>query len=180
MRKSGNNITLLLLLLFLVTMFIGCSSQNNSKGTFNIEQFQNEMKSKSYTFEMQDVEKDFLPTTRKRMKIDSEVLDIYVFSSNKKMENAAKCIDMDGSGYSNGSKAVKVDWGLPPHFYKKGSVIVQYVGGNEKMISHLKNILGAQFAGASMIKFKKTIGAQLIIIFTVHCGEITIADKKYI
>lgn len=51
---------------------------------------------------MKDVEKDFLPATRKRMIIGNEVLDIYLFSSNKSMEGEAKHIDTGGCGYNNG------------------------------------------------------------------------------
>lgn len=135
------------LLAFIATMFIGYNTQDNIKYTFGIEQFQNEMKLKNYNFELQAVGKDFLPTTRKRMIIGNEALDIYLFSSNKKMENKAKFIDSYGSGYNNGSRAMKVSWIAPPHFYKRGNIIVQYVGGNKKITSDLKSIFGEQFAG---------------------------------
>jgi hypothetical protein len=147
MKKIENRIILLALSLLMLTILIGCSSQNNLKDTFGIEQFQNEMKSKNYNFEIQDVGKDFLPTTRKRMIIGDEAIDIYLFSNDEEMENEAKHIDRDGCGYNNGSKAVSVDWISYPHFYKEGNIVVQYVGENEKIISDLKDILGEQFAG---------------------------------
>lgn len=147
MGKSGNRFILLISVLFLITTLIGCISKNNSKDTFNIEQFQNEMKARNYKFEIKDVQEDFLQTTRKRMIIDNNVIDIYLFNNNKKMENEARYIDSDGCGYDNGSKAVKVSWASFPHFYKKGSIIVQYIGEDEKIISNLKDIFGEQFAG---------------------------------
>lgn len=147
MGKIQNRIILLILSLFIFALFTGCSGKNNSKDTFGIEQFKNEMKANNYNFEIKDVEKDFFPTTRKRMIIDNEVLDIYLFSSDKKMENEAKCIDSGGGQYSDGSKTINIGWPLSPHFYKKGSIIVQYIGENEKIISDLKYILGEQFAG---------------------------------
>lgn len=147
MEKSRSYIIFLILSLFMFTTFIGCSSKSNSKDTFDIEKFQDEMKTKNYNFEMRDVGKDFLPTTRKRMIIDNEALDIYLFRNNKKMENEAKCIDSNGFVYSNGTKSIYVSWVSLPHFYKRGNIIVQYVGGNEKIISDLKDILGEQFAG---------------------------------
>ncbi|MGY0372270.1 hypothetical protein [Clostridium sp. JNZ J1-5] len=149
MGKKGNHITLLILSLFMLATFIGCADKNDPKDTFYIEQFQSEMKAKNYKFQMQDVEKSkhFLPTTRKKMIFDNEALYIYLFNSNEKMENEAKRIDSDGCGYSDGSKSMAIDWISSPHFYKKGNIIVQYVGKDEKIISDLEDILGNQFAG---------------------------------
>jgi hypothetical protein len=147
MGRSGKSIVFLIFSLFILLIFVSCSSKNNSKDTFSFEQFQSEMKAKNYNFEIQHVEEDFIPTTRERMKISKDAIDIYLFSSNRKMEKDAKRIDSDGGGYSNGSKKVYVNWGLTPHFYKKGNIIVLYVGGNEKVISDLKEIFGEQFAG---------------------------------
>lgn len=146
MSKAVNRIMSFLLSFFMITIFIGCSS-NNSKDTFSIEQFQSAMKAKNYSSKMKDVEKDFLPAARKRMIIGNEVLDIYLFNSNKSMESEAKHIDTGGCGYNNGIQKINVSWVAIPHFYKKGNIIVQYVGQNEKIISDLKEILGEQFAG---------------------------------
>jgi hypothetical protein len=146
MRKMENHILLLVLSLFMLAILMGCSS-NKLKDIFGIEQFQNEMQAKNYKFEVKDAEKDFLPTTRKRMIIGDETLDIYLFDDNIDMENEAKYIDGDGSVYSSGSKSMKVRWISSPHFYKRGNIIVQYIGTNEKIISDLKDILGEQFAG---------------------------------
>ncbi|EHI99965.1 hypothetical protein CDLVIII_3403 [Clostridium sp. DL-VIII] len=44
-------------------------------------------------------------------------------------------------------KTKSVSWISYPHFYKKGNIIVQYIGKNEQIISNLKTILGEQFAG---------------------------------
>lgn len=147
MSKPSKHIILLILLLLLLTVLITYVQKTNSKNTFSIEKFQSEMKAKNYNFEMKDVEESFLPTKRKRMIIGNEALDIYVFSSNKKMENEARCITNDGFGYRNSSKGVDVEWVSIPHFYKKGSIIVQYIGENGRIISDLKDILGEQFAG---------------------------------
>lgn len=148
MRKMKKYIILLFLSLFVIIVFIGCGSKNNVKDSFDINKFQNEMRAKNYNFQMKDVKKDFLPTIRKRMVIDKEAIDIYLFTNNKKMESEAKFIDKEGWGYDNGSKSVKVDWVSMPHFYKRGNIIVQYVGTNQNIISDLKDILGEQFAGA--------------------------------
>lgn len=147
MSKLSKHAILLVLSLLIFIMFIGCSNKQNSKNTFNIEEFANQMKAKNYKFEVKDVEKDFLPTTRKRMIIDKEAIDIYVYNSNKEVENDAKRIDVGGCEYSDGNKSVNVSWASYPHFYKKGNIIVQYIGKNEKIISDLKEIFEEQFAG---------------------------------
>ena len=55
---------------------------------------------------------------------------------------------IDGGGCSYyGKNAVDVSWVSLPHFYKKGSIIVQYDGENNYIISDLDAILDAQFAG---------------------------------
>lgn len=130
--------------IILILTLTGCGSENNSKNHYNLDKFENDMKGKEYSFEIQDVSKDFLPTTRKRMIFDDIALDIYIFSSNKKMEREASKIDSNGCNYNN---LLSVSWVSYPHFYKKGSLIVQYVGENENIISDLEDILGEQFAG---------------------------------
>ncbi|MGE5628059.1 MAG: hypothetical protein ACM3X7_08050 [Solirubrobacterales bacterium] len=146
MVKIGNRILVFITVLF-ITVLVGCSGENHTKNNFNIEQFKNAMKDKGYNFEIKDVQQDFLPTTRKRMMIDDEAIDIYLFSNDENMENEASHIDSGGCSYSNDSKSLNVSWISFPHFYKKGSLIVQYIGEDKKIISDLKDILGEQFAG---------------------------------
>ncbi|MDD3174759.1 MAG: hypothetical protein PHF63_14075 [Herbinix sp.] len=136
-----------LALLLISTVFLGCSRENNSQNTFCLEEFEAAMTDKGYNFEIKDVEQDFLPTTRNRMIIDDIAIDIYIFNSDEKMESEASNIDSSGYSYDNGSKALNVSWVSFPHFYKKGSLIVQYIGEDENIISALDDILGEQFAG---------------------------------
>ncbi len=133
-------------LISLFMTFTGCSGINNSKSDYNLEKFEDALKDKGYNFEIKDVQKNFLPTTRKRILIKDEALDIYIFKNTKKMESEASNIDSGGCSYY-GRNAVDVSWVSFPHFYKKGSLIVQYVGENENIISDLEDILGEQFAG---------------------------------
>lgn len=147
MGKLGNCIMLFIAVLYMITMLVGCRGKNNLKSTYSISQFENSMKDKGYKFEIKDVQQDFLPTERKRMMIDENAIDIYLFNNNKAMENEANYIDNDGFSYNNGYKSVHVSWVSLPHFYKKGTLIVQYIGEDKKIISDLKDILGEQFAG---------------------------------
>ncbi|MFT4146652.1 MAG: hypothetical protein QM644_19585 [Mobilitalea sp.] len=130
------------------SLLIGCKKETDPEKTYNLEQFENAMMDKGYEFEMQDAEQDFLPTTRKRMLLDNDLtLDIYLFKNNAKMEEEASRIDINGAGYSGPLNNIKVSWVSVPHFYKKGTLIVQYIGEDEAIISTLKDILGEQFAG---------------------------------
>lgn len=130
------------------------------KEIFSLEQFEWAMKDRGYKFEVIDAEQDFIPTTRKRMIFDNDVIDIYMFGSKNEMEEEAKHIDSGGCSYTNLTKSVKVSWTSFPHFYKKGSLIVQYVGENENIILDLQDILGEQFAGYSEYGFLVSLGVN--------------------
>lgn len=147
MRKLDNRIAVFIAVIFIITVAAGCRKENSTKSSYSIEQFESAMKDKGYNFEIKDVQQDFLQTTRKRMIIDKKAIDIYLFSNDKEMENEASHIDGGGCGYNNALKSVKVSWVSFPHFYKKGSIIVQYIGTDEKIMSDLNDILGEQFAG---------------------------------
>lgn len=110
------------------------------------------LKAKGYTLEVKDADEDFLSTTRKIITLGNEQIVVYIYNSNKEMEKDSLNIDIDGFGYTitepwGEQKPRNVSWISYPHFYKKGNIIVQYIGKNEKIISNLKDILGEQFAG---------------------------------
>lgn len=147
MRKIDYRSIGLIAGLLIITVFAGCSRENKSPSTFCLENFEDAMTDKGYDFEVQEAEQDFLPTTRKRMIIDDIAIDIYIFNSDEKMESEASNIDSGGCSYDNGSKSLNVSWVSFPHFYKKGSLIVQYIGEDETVLSALEDILGEQFAG---------------------------------
>lgn len=147
MEKKVYSFIGLIILLLISSMFISCSKDEELVSTYSMDEFQDAMSDKGYDFEVQDVEEDFLLTTRKRMTIDDTVIDIYLFNNDKAMEKEAAYIDSDGYGYDNGIRRLKVSWINAPHFYKKGSLIIQYVGEEKNIMSSLEDILGQQFAG---------------------------------
>ena len=148
MRNLTKKIVLLAVVLWIVFAYI--YRNDITDNTFDVEKFEVEMKAKNYEFQLMHVKKNFIPTIRKRMIIGEESIDIYLYSNNKKMENDAENIDSGGCQYTSTgifSRTVNVSWVSEPHFYKKGKIIVLYVGTNEKIISDLKDILGEEFAG---------------------------------
>lgn len=128
---------------------INNDTNEDTNDVFDIKDFENAMKEKGYQFEIIDVDKDFLPTTRKRLVNDNMAIDIYVFDSEEEMEEEAGYIDYGGTSYNNGKKALHVSWVSHPHFYKKGCLIVQYVGEDTNILKDLEDIMGKQFAGFS-------------------------------
>lgn len=138
------HIKVLMVSLLIIVTLSGCN--NKGKSTYSHEDFEFTMKDMGYDFEIQDVDRDFLPTTRKRMTIDDIALDIYVFDSDVEAETEAGYID-EGWGYNNGRRAVKVSWISYPHFFKRGNIIVQYIGEDPDIINTLESIMGEQFAG---------------------------------
>jgi hypothetical protein len=150
MRRLALLIIPLLTMFIIAIVFIFYMKENKSHITFGLEEFENSMKEKGYHYELQDVPQDFLPTTRKRMIIDDISIDIYLFNDRDRMETEAGKIESHGYGYRNDTMSIKVSWVSYPHFYKKGKLIVQYIGINESIISDLEDILGKQFAGYTL------------------------------
>jgi len=123
------------------------SNTADIKNIFGIEDFENAMKDKGYDFEILDVDEDFLPTTRKRLVNNDMAIDIYIFDSEEDAQREAGYIDDGGCTYNNGRKGVHVTWVSYPHFFKKGCLIVQYVGEDIDIVKDLGDIMGEQFAG---------------------------------
>lgn len=147
-RKVLSGITAIVLLLILVAAYTTYHKENNTQSTVYLKELENELIGKGYRYTLQEAKRDFLPAARKRILLEDNVLDIYLFSSEKKMEQAAKNISPDGCGYKSNLKAIQVSWVSYPHFYKKGGLIVQYVGEDNSFLTELEAILGTQFAGA--------------------------------
>jgi hypothetical protein len=49
-----------------------------------------------------------------------------------------------------GGQAVTVDWMAPPHHFRRGRVVVSYVGSDASILRLLTSVLGAQFAGGAI------------------------------
>lgn len=148
-RRRLNQVLVFVILCLAIFSFSSFVISNVKDKTYGSERFASDMKSKNYKFELKDVQEDFLPTVRRRLIINNknEAIDIYLYNNSNDMEADSKRIDNGGCSYVNGNKSKKVSWSSIPHFYKKGNIIIQYIGINEKIISDLKDICGEQFAG---------------------------------
>ncbi|MDT8717788.1 hypothetical protein IAI10_14055 [Clostridium sp. 19966] len=150
MKKLNSSIVLFISFIIVLCSFAGCRNKTAARGTFGINELQEKMKAKNYSFEIKDTAREeFIDAPRKVMIINKDILSIYLFESNKEMEKHSKYIDNTGSTFTNDNKITKVDYAYPPHLYKKGNIIVLYAGNNTKIINDLKDIFGGQFAGGN-------------------------------
>jgi hypothetical protein len=70
-------------------------------------------------------------------------VQLFEYGSAASAESDAHQIRADGSG----NATTIVDWVAPPHFFLKGRVMAIYVGTDPAVVSLLRGLLGAQFAG---------------------------------
>lgn len=160
MKKLSQVLILGLLVIISSIGVIGCNSGEKSGSGFDLKQFENEMKSKGYEYKRQDLQESLLtPISQYMFLNDSIIIDdkkvilydtdviIYSYEDNEEMEKEASTINKDASEIIRTDNTIQIEWQKTPHFYKKGKIIVQYIGDDERIIYDLKEIMGEQFAG---------------------------------
>ncbi|MDK2562341.1 hypothetical protein QOZ84_02180 [Romboutsia sedimentorum] len=160
MKKLRELLILGLLVIISLIGVIGCNSAEKSERVLDLKQFENEMKSKRYQYKRQDLQEGLLTPISQYMLLNkSTIIDgkqvtlydtdviIYSYEDNEEMEKEASTINKDASEINRTDNPIQIEWSKTPHFYKKGKIIVQYIGDDEKIISDLKEIVGDQFAG---------------------------------
>ena len=89
----------------------------------------------------------FLSVTRKPIWIGDEIISIYEYESSAAMEADAAGIDNSGFSISSQGKHTNVSWVSNPYFFKKDTLIINYVGENDDIIRFLSSKFGTPFAG---------------------------------
>ncbi|MGL5714838.1 MAG: hypothetical protein ACRCX2_17615 [Paraclostridium sp.] len=159
MKKSRKLLILGLLVMIAIVCMIGCNSITKSDNEFDLEQLEFEMKSKGYEYQRQDLEEGLLATTSQYLHLkDNLMIDgkqvilydteiaVYSYENSEEMEKNASLVNKDAS-VINKEHPIEIEWPKDPHFYKKGKIIVQYIGEDEEIISDLNEIMGEPFAG---------------------------------
>ena len=80
------------------------------------------------------------------LKVNRVEARVFVYSSEAAAQADAARISPDGWQIGN----AMVDWVDLPHFYRSGQVIVEYIGGDRALMRLLEQVVGPQFAGASL------------------------------
>ena len=75
--------------------------------------------------------------------VNDEAVQVFEYGSAAAAEAEARRVNSSGTVIGTSS----MSWMAPPHFYRKGNLIVLYVGANATVQRTLEAVLGAQFAG---------------------------------
>lgn len=90
-----------------------------------------------------EVDQPFFAVKGMMIKVRGEDVQVFQYSNAAATDAQAALVSLNGSAVGT----TKVHWVGPPHFYKKGKVLVLYVGDNDKVLKALEAVLGRQFAG---------------------------------
>ncbi|HXG49808.1 MAG TPA: hypothetical protein VNN77_00180 [candidate division Zixibacteria bacterium] len=72
-----------------------------------------------------------------------EHVQVFEYPDARRANAEAALVSPDGRTVGT----TKPHWLGPPHFFKKGRLIVLYVGDNDKVVETLSRALGRPFAG---------------------------------
>jgi hypothetical protein len=134
------------LLVVLVTALVlsACGGQPVSAQGFGTEEFIEALQAKGVDAERGDsVEQAFFSVVGDYVNFNDESVQVFEYETSATMESDAQLVDASGSPIGNSM----VSWIATPHFYKKGRILVLYIGDNAQALDTLESVLGPQFAG---------------------------------
>lgn len=94
------------------------------------------------------------PTASKTIAIGNENIGVFEYGSKALMEKEAAYIDEGGYQFLVPGKETTHSWLSTPHFFKKGTLIVGYIGGDKQILDFLNKNLGPEFAGTDYMNSK--------------------------
>jgi hypothetical protein len=134
----------LMILLVGALVLAACGGQPDSAQGYGIEEFLAELREQGVEAEKGDsVEQAFFSVIGSYVNFNNESMQVFEYDSAETMESDAVLVDASGSPIGTSM----VSWVATPHFYKKGRILVLYVGDNTETLKVLEGVLGQQFAG---------------------------------
>ena len=133
----------------IITLFTVSCTQSGSAETLDYDAFI-ELLAKNgfqYSEENPDTEYNFLSVARRPIFIGDDIVSIYEYVSIEAMEADSLYIDKSGFSIRSENGGTEISWVSNPYFFKRGTLIINYVGENEKIIEFLFNNFGTPFAG---------------------------------
>ena len=134
------------ILMFLMTTLIltACGGEPASAQGYGTAEFLEELREKGTEAENgEPVEQAFFSVIGTTVNLNGESVQVFEYDSAETMESDAVLVDADGSSIGTSM----VTWIATPHFYKKGRILVLYIGDNAETLGILESVLGPQFAG---------------------------------
>jgi hypothetical protein len=89
------------------------------------------------------VEQPFFTVPGRFIRVGGQDVQVFEYPDEAAAQRQAALVSPDG-GTVGGSAIM---WAAPPHFYRRGLLIVLYVGDDSSVKSSLQSVLGPQFAG---------------------------------
>ena len=91
--------------------------------------------------------------------VNGAAIQVYEFPDGLAADTEAGYVSPDGYNITvplggDRSMSVHSDWLAPPHYYKKGRVIVLYAGDDAALVEVLRSVLGPEFAGSKIVATK--------------------------
>ena len=121
-----------------------CSGESASAQGYGMAEFLQELREKGAEAESSEsIEQPFFSVIGDTVQLNGESLQVFEYDSAETMESDAVLVDADGGSIGTSM----VSWMATPHFYKKGRILVLYVGDHTETLRLLESVLGAQFAG---------------------------------
>ena len=146
-------------IIFIFAIIMTIVTSGGGKDISNSDELIKELKTHRYKVEVEEVS-NYRPVLfsvqPKIIKINDKTLEVYEFKSKEEADEQGKNISKDGRSIKNIKGRMKdgatlrscyVNWSEPPHFYKRGNIIVVYSGKNLRLQYNLAKIMGKQVAG---------------------------------
>jgi hypothetical protein len=81
------------------------------------------------------------------VKVNGADVQVFEYPDETAMQADAARISEDGGKYNGPDGPAFVEWASVPHMFKKGRLLVIYIGREPSVIKALQAVLGDQFAG---------------------------------
>jgi len=129
---------------------VGCGGQVSAEEKALIKQLQ---ASGATVVQTSDSAEWPLSGTEQSIKVNGDVVEVYMYDSFQEANVDAAGISPDGQKVGEGTGQDQITMKVPLahslfHFYKKGRLIVFYDGSNSRVINLLRSALGPQIAGS--------------------------------
>jgi hypothetical protein len=126
------------------TILSACAGEPASAQSYGTEEFLADLASQGVKAEKGDaLEQAFFSVIGNYVNVSGDNVQVFEYDSASTMESDAMLVDAGGTSIGTSM----VSWVATPHFYKKGRILVLYVGEAAQTLELLEGVLGQQFAG---------------------------------